>query len=166
MSITVEQLVQREVHACVSGLVSTLAQGYSEITVRDLSALAEQAFELAAPVPDYEEAATQEGWLVYKAGQNVTPPSEDREWWYHKDAPDDDWFETAQAACEANDISPYERDVYEHWVVSEWLAQRLECKGEKVDHDFAGLCVWARTTTGQAIRLDDVILRIHAKLVA
>lgn len=31
---------------------------------------------------------------------------------------------------------------------------------EKVDTDFAGLCIWARTTTGQAIWMDPVIRKI------
>ena len=50
-----------------------------------------------------------------------------------------------------------ELEVFEHWAVSTWLAEKLEAKGEKVDRDFAGLNVWARTTTGQAIALDSVI---------
>jgi hypothetical protein len=42
-------------------------------------------------------------------------------------------------------------------------ADKLEAAGEKVDKDFAGLCIWARTTTGQTIYCDGVIERIYAE---
>lgn len=61
-------------------------------------------------------------------------------------------------------IDEYEREVFEHWIVSDWLADKLEAKGEKVEKDFAGLTIWARTTTGQAIALDAVIEEICADL--
>jgi hypothetical protein len=78
------------------------------------------------------------------------------------------WQETSagapwRACCEQNEIEPHDREVYEHWIVSDWLARRLEEEGEKVDTDFAGLTVWARTCTGQSIALDDVIQRIAVK---
>jgi len=48
----------------------------------------------------------------------------------------------------------------EHWIVSDWLAEKLIEKGEIIDTDFAGLAVWARTTTGQVIESDEIILKI------
>ncbi|WP_158614468.1 MULTISPECIES: hypothetical protein [Mesorhizobium] len=30
--------------------------------------------------------------------------------------------------CENNDIEPYDREVFEHWIVSDWLAEKLEAK--------------------------------------
>jgi len=81
-----------------------------------------------------------------------------------------DWpLDEACAYEEAtNDVGgePYQREVYEHWIVSDWLADRLAEKGEKIDNDFAGMTVWARTTTGQGIASDSVIEAIHAELVA
>ena|SRR5690625_1819413 len=40
------------------------------------------------------------------------------------------------------------REIFEHWAVTEWLAEKLEAKGERVDRDFEGLCIWGRTTSG------------------
>lgn len=163
MTITVENLVSREVHYCVSFLVSTLAGGmscsiHSEGRAREertnLAEAVEQAFELACPIDDYEEAAFQAGWTqrgniaFLRAGDS-----------YDLNAT------TWQNICEERDIEPYQREVYEHWIVSDWLADRLAEKGEKVDKDFAGLTVWARTTTGQGIASDSVIEAIHAALV-
>lgn len=131
--ITAETLVSREVHCCVSSLVSTLASGYgaSHSSV-DLEEATEQAFELACPIEDWENAATDNGW--------------------HGDDED-----SARQFCEDENVDPYEREVYEHWIVSDWLADHLIKRGEKVDKDFCGLTVWARTTTGQAIANDYVI---------
>lgn len=74
--------------------------------------------------------------------------------------------DTWQEACELHDIEPsdYRREVYEHWIVSDWLANRLEEHGERVLRDFFGLTVWGRTCTGQAIALDSVIGAIYDAL--
>lgn len=163
------RLVEREVHACMSSLVATLAAGYGDtgnpVSGRrsELASLTEQAMELAAPVPDYESAAREAGWAVTRldgAGES------DVEFfaWRGANAKEPD-AETGIAPSEADawqwacqdDIEPYELEVFEHWAVSSWLAEKLIAKGERVDTDFAGLNVWARTTAGQAISVDSVI---------
>jgi hypothetical protein len=152
--ITAEQLVNREVHYCVSALVSQLACGEAG---RGLADLADQAFELCSPIDDYEEAAIQEGWQLDQSAP-VTGSVFKRD---HGET-----FNAAswQEACELDGIEPYQREVFEHWIVSDWLADKLAEKGEKVDKDFAGLTVWARTTTGQGIASDSVIEAILADL--
>lgn len=155
-----DTLVDREVHACMSSLVATLAPAYFLIdggrgAMPQLDAardLAEQAFELASPVLDYEDAAREAGWSRVKHNGYFNPPlgHELRIVEY------DNWEEL----CADNDIEPHECEVYEHWAVSPWLGDKLVAAGERVDQDFAGLCVWARTTTGQAISMDEVIQRI------
>ncbi len=132
--ITATDLVNREVHYCVSTLISEMA-GHMSGPIQD------QAFYLVCPVDDWEEAAREGGW---------TPEDED----------------TPEDFCLGEGLEPYAREVYEHWIVSDWLADLLAEKGEKVDKDFAGLTVWARTTTGQGIASDSVIEAIHAELVA
>lgn len=166
-----ELLWRREGGACVSMLVSTLASGMGREVAfrgddgRNLAELCEQAFELASPVPDYEEAATQDKW---------TGP--------HKDKFGATYFEiinplndgqrvtwacaTWEELCRefAIDADSYQREVFEHWIVSDWLADKLMAKGEKCDKDFAGLTVWARTTTGQGIACDGVMQAIACEL--
>lgn len=163
MTVTPDDLVRREVYYCVSTLVSTLTQGnttesYRIPAMRDHVLLVEQAQELCNPIDDWEEAGTQEGWtfsdgLFWLEGDstlsgcgelNGTP----------------DW----QGLCSEHDIEPYQREIFEHWIVSDWLADRLAEKGEKVDKDFAGLTVWGRTTTGQGIASDSVIISITEEM--
>jgi hypothetical protein len=166
--ITAETLVAREVYYCVSSLVSTLAS--------DMSELAEPAFALVRPIEDYEEAAIDAilGWSFshlfaectkrdLDVGDNVEQSTMRSILISNLKESGTTYFEEF---CWANDIEPYEREVYEHWIVSDWLADKLAEKGEKVDKDFAGLTVWARTTTGQGIASDWVIEQIVAELNA
>jgi hypothetical protein len=151
MTVTAENLVSREVHYCVSSLVSTLASNWDVDHVNeDMNALHEQAQELCYAIEDYEEAAIQEGWTRNTHnGMFVGPVGHET-----RMADYDGW----QELCEDNDIEPYQREVFEHWIVSDWLADKLAEKGEKVDKDFAGLTVWARTTTGQGNRVIEAIV--------
>ena len=60
-------------------------------------------------------------------------------------------------------LDPYTREAYEHWVVTPWLASKLEAKGEMVG-DVLGLTVWGRCTSGASICIDGVIEDITAEL--
>ena len=153
-------LVNREVYCCASALVYQLAQNQGVISSYDnrnnhnISALSdtiEQAFELFCPVQDWEEALIGEGYVE----------TSDGDWMKEGDCADNIFVGTAQECCEGNNIDPYEREVFEHWIVSEWLGRRLVERGEKVDFDFCNLTIWARTTTGQAISMDGVIREIY-----
>jgi hypothetical protein len=157
MPLTAQEIVQREVLACVSSLIATLARvsGMAQSAIdadREAWELFNAATELSFPVDDYEEAAVQSGWSFHPDGTIVHPDH------------GGDVFTDAERACNFANIDPYQREVFEHWIVSDWFADKLIEAGEKVDKDFAGLCIWARTTTGQAVYADAVIERIAAKL--
>lgn len=154
-------LVSREVLCCMSSMVSTLASGFSgDGSGSDLQNLAEQAYDIAAPTLDYEGAAREAGFKV------VGPAAGAFNW--RGNGIKGQGFGAAEraweACCEENDIEPHEIEVFEHWAVSQWLGDMLQAKGERVDDDFAGLVVWARTTTGQAISMDAVIQEITREL--
>jgi len=48
------------------------------------------------------------------------------------------------------------KEVLEHWIVDPWLAAKLSARGEAVQ-PFCGLWIWGRTTSGQAIHMDEVV---------
>lgn len=75
---------------------------------------------------------------------------------------EDDWPQF----CADHDIDPDQCEVYEHWIVSGWLADKLEAHGEVVNRDFLGLTIWGRCTTGQSISMDGVIEAIYDELHA
>ena len=74
-----------------------------------------------------------------------------------------DYIGTAQELCDALGIDPYDYtpEIFEHWIVSDWLAHELDERGERVLRDFFGLTVWGRSCTGQSILLDRVICDIY-----
>lgn len=161
--ITIEQMVQREVLCCMSSLVSTLAQGYvvtHDNDANDINDLCEQASELASPVLDYQEAAIQAGWRLRSEG---TPKTFEEHTKHGVGLFVS--YTSWQELCEQQRIDPYEREVYEHWAVSQWFAEKLQAQGERVDTNFAGLNVWARTCTGQAISIDGVVQKIYREMV-
>lgn len=148
MNITVDQIVDREVIYCVSSMMYQLAQNQDALP----SEYQEDMLDAWRGVPDYEEAAIQEGWLK-RDGEIVSPDGEIADSW--------------EDACDISNVEPYEQEVYEHWIVSTYLADRLEEKGERVIRDFLGLdAIWCRTTTGQAISMDHVIGEIHREMIA
>lgn len=166
---TIDQMVQQEILCCMSHIVSVLAQGEGYIAsprglqrsepATAFKELAQQAAELCYPIPDYEEAAIQESWTgPYKDefGATYFQCGADAMKWACAD-----W----EALCRDHDIEPYDREVFEHWAVTDWFADRLIKQGEKVDKDFGNLCIWARTTTGQGIASDGVVERIYAKMM-
>ena len=64
--------------------------------------------------------------------------------------------------CDDVGAFPESREVYEHWIITDWLATKLEMEHELVIRDFHGLIIWGRTTTGQPMSMDGVIQRIAA----
>ena len=65
---------------------------------------------------------------------------------------------------EARDDGADFKEIFEWWVVSDWLAKRLEAHGEPLLVNDYGTW-WGRTCTGQAILLDFVIEQIYDELV-
>ena len=55
------------------------------------------------------------------------------------------------------------RPQFEYWIVTEFLASKLEAEGELVV-EFMGLPIWGRST-GRAIELDDSIEYIYDRYV-
>jgi hypothetical protein len=158
---TIDDIVRQEVLCCLSSLVHTLAQGYGRgfTGAGDLAELSEQASEICYPLQDWESAAIDAGWEPFRDeyGAKCYLDSTDGQTWAAAS-----W----QELCEDHDIEPHEREIFEHWAVTEWFAEKLEAKGERVDRDFAGLCVWGRTCNEQGIACDLVVQEIHADLLA
>jgi hypothetical protein len=147
----VAAFVNREVYACISGIV---AQMVADETGPNGDCDG-PAYRLCQSAPDYEEAARGANWEYdeglpgYYRTHGLNPAD------YNYDAT------TWEELCDAEGIEPHYNEIYEHWIVSKQLAEALALKGETVDLDFYGSCVWGRATTGQAICIDAVICDIY-----
>jgi hypothetical protein len=166
-----DEFVHREVYYCVSSLVHELAQ--NEKYMDDLMQV--------CIADDWESAGQDNGIEVRedpdcagswqystedsgKESETWKPEEDENEedrpnpW---KDLKADSELEAWREACEEENIEPQQREAYEHWIVSSYLAEKLEEKGEMITHDFLGLTIWGRTCTGQAISMDYVIRTIY-----
>lgn len=72
-----------------------------------------------------------------------------------------DWEEF----CRDNEVDTddYRCDVYEHWIVSDWLAGKLKARGY-VTGELCGLTIYGRPTTGQSMCLDHNMQEIALEL--
>lgn len=71
-----------------------------------------------------------------------------------------------QEFCNENDIDnfdDYRDEVYEHWLISDWLAHKLGGMGYVVG-DLCGLTIYGRCCTGQSMCLDHNMQQIAAEM--
>lgn len=142
------KFVEREVLYCVSSLIYELAKK-------------DEYFEELMPVlqqPDYDAAISEiireeseEDVLGYLGIAHKDNIQETIDNMFNSDKED---------MCNHFYAEPEDIEALEHWIVSDWLAKKLEAQDEMITHDFLGLTIWGRTTSGQAILLDGVISRI------
>ena len=64
-----------------------------------------------------------------------------------------------QDLAEKNGFEPTPHEIYEWWLVSSWLAEKLSQFGQPIFETPYGTW-WGRTCTGQAIKLDHVMMEI------
>ena len=87
----------------------------------------------------------------YDAFEDVCPTCE-------SDGISDHFIEYECQSCnhlaEESDIDIVQQEVYEWWIISDWLANKLKANGEVIIlHEN----IWGRTCTGQVISLDEAI---------
>jgi len=97
--------------------------------------------------PNYEDAATYQGWEYNEENEEWTNPESENT------------YTDLQTLCDDENIDYDYFEAYEFWAVDEFLGRKLKEEGEMVE-DIFGLTVWGRCTTGQAILLDYVISQI------
>ena len=145
--------VDREVYCCVSMLIYELGQNEKYM---------DEILEFSS---QYETLYTAE-FTCDKCDNS----------WETEGLETDDETENAEDCpeCGEKDVKPWNHEEYqsddptealEHWIVSKWLAYRLEEKGEMITHDFYGLAIWGRRCSGQAILLDGVIKQIYDEVM-
>lgn len=165
-----ERLVRNEVIYCVSHLVSELAKCVTECHA--LSEYEEDIYNLSEIV-DYEEAAERK--IDELDRDDLMDFLRDRHVDFDEKTSTEELRRLATKEvrerggadrnfCEKFDVEPDRSEVYEHWIVSNWFADKLEAKGHPVARDFLGMTIWGRPTTGQSIAMDHVILTIAKEL--
>lgn len=142
MTWTAELLVEREVYYCMSGLVDMLL----EKGIFDRSELEQKG---TLPTEDELKEEWEDEW---------------EEWVANEDNLQDDYDSFADY------LENYhyrtireEKEIFEWWLVSGWLARQLKEEGEPILDNGYGVW-WGRTTTGQAISMDEVMRKLAEEL--
>ena len=74
------------------------------------------------------------------------------------------YFEDLSELLGEEDKDGNAAEVFEYWVVTPWLGEKLKAHGELVT-EFFNLVIWGRQTTGQLIYADGVIGNITKKIL-
>ncbi len=142
----VGDMVRREVVYCVSGLMDAILPGLVE-----------------------SGEYTEEAMALHYGRTYWVPCSVNGQEGEEFDSEDDaqEWIDEHETVCDAGEWQTDERtsEIFEHWIVTRWLKERLKEKGQIVE-DIHGVDVWARTCTGQAILLDGDICEIYREMVS
>ena len=68
-----------------------------------------------------------------------------------------------QEQIDNDDVSHPYNEIFEWWLCTDWLLEKLEAEGQPILHTDYGDW-WGRTCTGQAILLDNVIENIYTEV--
>jgi len=144
-----EEFIKNEVYCCASSLIYQLQEdGHYQDEIMEFSfkyVIREEDFKNDI-LKDYKDELKE--WLEEEDKTSMDNLDEE---------------ELRQLAYDLNiSIDDYEEpeEALEHWIVSDWLADKLSEYGELTTKDFLGLTIWGRTCSGQAIMLDYVISKI------
>lgn len=161
---TVERIVSREILHCASQLIQELSS--HDEYMEDIC-----EFSLKY---DYESACWEElvscKWSVlsgYLDDEGIEHDEEklEHDYEYRKqmiseldeDISDySEWCDSQLIECDAT-------EALEFWIVSDWLATKLQEQDELIG-EITGFNIWGRTCSGQAISMDYVIENIARKL--
>lgn len=139
--------VNREVGECLSMAVQFVQEHAPETEE------AEETCRVAVEQVDWREIVENSDEWKDPANREV----------FAEPAAADEWQEIAEDLGIEPDRAVYEP--LEWWSVSEYLADKLESKGEVILRDWLGFtAVWGRCTSGQAILLDGVIGEIAEEM--
>lgn len=151
------RLVSNEIHYCVSALIYAAQQnfeaavqlGFGEDDLITLASRRADADDYSDVAPASLKVAADGDTFKWKDGEGMWSPPFDSELEAFRDAFDDLCLD-----------EPDGSEIFEHWLVSDYLADKLEARGESVVRDVLGMTIWGRPTTGQAIYIDHVISEI------
>lgn len=147
---TIERIIEKEIYVNASSLVSELLQDEGGKWLDELLPCIDG--------PDYDEAP--DGYTVAQVGH-------DPEEWSFANwdmSTMDEGFATEREAIEAawNDSGeePPRREALQHWIVSDWLADKLEAIDALIVRDVLGFNIWGRTDCGQSLELNHELRQV------
>ncbi len=180
-----EQLIQREVHACMSQWVAELSQFENDWTeelmnVSQREDLSNEALHEQLDIMVYEVDGSWYAGTMAQHEQLVSDDDwEEQDEFYHGKpntrpkpvgdiAPEllscaNDEEEAVREAYSLQGVEPPHIEAYEFWSVSDFLGEKLAELGHPVE-GILGHTIWGRPTKGQAIYIDGCICKIASDM--
>lgn len=155
---TIERIIRDEIYVNASTFVQDLLSA-------DLDYIDELMDCLGGP--DYSEAP--DGYGVHKTDDSfywdypggMTSEFDDIE---SSDSVYSTEEDAIRAAWDDSGDEPEMIEALQHWLVSDWLADKLEAVGGLVARDVMGFNVWGRTECGQSLTMDSDLGRVAEAL--
>lgn len=141
----INRIIEQEIYTGANQMIQQIqdSQGPDAFDINEEQWMALMAApDLSEPPEGYEVRGSAEGWY----------------WVNFDEGADGIFYDTAEEAIEAafedNRDEPPTQEVMQFWLVSDWLADKLEAIGAPVARDILGFNVWGRTECGQALTMD------------
>jgi len=145
----IQRIIDQEIFTNASQFIDELANDYEGRYIDDLMPCLE-SIDYSEPPEDY----------IIEQDQSTVPYS-----FIDPDGNREGYFETEEQAIKAawEDFGdePEERmEALQHWLVSDWLADKLESIEACVARDVMGFEVWGRTECGQSLTMDSDLNKV------
>lgn len=156
-----EQIINRLIEQEIYTGANQMVQQISDSQGPDAFDIDEEQWMALMAAPDLSEPP--EGYLVFEHADGFY-------WVDAEGAEDDELHDTAEeavaAAFEDNRDDPPIQEVMQFWLVSDWLADKLEAIGAPVARGILGFNVWGRTECGQALTMDHHLNQVADAMVS
>ena len=152
---TIERIIEQEIFANASGFISSLCR----LEDSELMNVEQEALFDVCSQPDYSVAPdgyeveeTDEGYYWYCGAEGQFDEIESS----------DDVFATPEAACsdawdDYGEAPDYYIEALQHWIVSDWLAEKIQQVGGMAATDICGFAIWGRSECGQGLDMDSTL---------
>lgn len=165
---TVQRLIDQEILTGCNEFVQYMTEGLNYNSA-SLGEVEPQLFSQE----DYSDAPG--GYTIERSSSDAEIENGDSPAFYWSRITDEDVQETSEdvydtgeeaikAAFEdAGDEPPFQESL-QYWIVTDWLAEKLESVGAMVAHDVLGFAIWGRSERGQSLTMDSDLNKV-AKLL-
>lgn len=158
----INRIIEREILVNASQMVNQLSDGGLCLNSASFGELYSECLER----PDYSEPP--EGFTIERASGRAEIDNGDSPayYWIDEDGEtSESVFDTEEQAIrnawdEIGDQPDGFEEALEHWIVSDWLAEKLQMNDAMICRDVLGFNVWGRAETGQSLTMDSEIIEV------
>ena len=152
---TIERIIEQEIFTNASWLISSLCR----LENPELMNVDQEALFDVCQQPDY--SIVPDGYQIEKS-MGAYYWHREAEGQFDETESSDSVFNTPEAACsdawqDYGDTPEDYIEAMQHWIISDWLAEKIQQVGGMAAIDICGLAIWGRSECGQALDIDSTL---------